>query len=95
MSRGGDDANWQVAEKAGILDLSEQAGSGDEALQILMRQLLIDKSEPGEQSERLYTALAGIKQFVIEDFLRELPTTSIEDLRDAADKAGYDLEIIG
>lgn len=91
-----EDANWEKLTAAGVEDLpTARAETGDSALQTLMGQLALDKAESPEQAQRIATALAGIKQFMVHEILEELPTTSIEDLRAAADKAGYDLEIIG
>ena len=87
------DADWSAVD-SDISAHRDGAESGDSALQSLMTFLVADKVQGTEQVQRVEAALAGIKQFMIHEILEELPTTSIEDLKAAADKAGYDLEII-
>ncbi|MBO0651443.1 hypothetical protein J1792_01075 [Streptomyces triculaminicus] len=89
------DANWDGVSEEALLKLREAAASGDEALQSLMANLAFSKFEDAEQATRLSSSLAGIKQFMVTEIFEELPTTSVEDLRAAAEAAGYDVEILG
>ncbi|MEV5340327.1 hypothetical protein AB0K93_17900 [Streptomyces sp. NPDC052676] len=88
------DADWSQVDDATLAKLREAAASGDEALQSLLTSLAFSKFEGAEQAARLSASLAGIKQAAVAEIFEELPTTSIEDLRAAAEAAGYEVEIL-
>lgn len=88
------DADWSAVGDETLTRLREAAESGDEALQSLLTNLAFSKFENADQASRLAASLAGIKQAVIMDLFEELPTTSIDDLRAAAEAAGYEVEVL-
>ncbi|MER5640316.1 hypothetical protein ABT095_25640 [Kitasatospora sp. NPDC002227] len=88
------DADWDGIDDDTLAKLREAALSGDEALQTLLTNLAFTKFEGAEQAARLSASLAGIKQAAVAEIFEELPTTSIEDLRAAAEAAGYEVEIL-
>ena len=88
------DADWSAVSDEHVARLREAAESGDEAVQTLLTNLAFSKFENAEQASRLAASLAGIKQAVIMDLFEELPTTSIDDLRSAAEAAGYEVEVL-
>ncbi|MFH8567278.1 hypothetical protein [Streptomyces sp. NPDC017993] len=88
------DADWSKVDDATLAKLREAAASGDEALQSLLTSLAFSKFEGADQATRLSASLAGIKQAAVAEIFEELPTTSIEDLRVAAEAAGYEVEIL-
>ncbi|WP_406303815.1 hypothetical protein OHA61_17545 [Streptomyces sp. NBC_00885] len=89
------DADWSTVDDVTLGKLREAAASGDEALQSLLTTLAFNKFEGGDQASRLSASLAGIKQAAVAEVFEELPTTSIADLRAAAEAAGYEVEILG
>ncbi|UGY92399.1 hypothetical protein [Streptomyces gobiensis] len=88
------DADWSGVGDETLAGLREAAASGDEALQKLLTNLAFTKFEGADQAARLSASLAGIKQAAVAEIFEELPTTSIEDLRVAAEAAGYEVEIL-
>jgi hypothetical protein len=88
------DADWGDVDEEVLVKLREAAASGDEALQSLLASLAFSKFETTEQAARLSAALGGIKMMAVTDLFAELPLTSLEDLRAAAEAAGYDVEIL-
>jgi hypothetical protein len=88
------DADWSRVDDAILQRVREAAVSGDEALQSLLTTLAFSKFDGSEQALRLSASLAGIKQVVVAEIFEELPTTSIDDLRAAAEAAGYEVEIL-
>jgi hypothetical protein len=88
------DADWSAVEDTQLVGVRGDAESGDSAFQSLMAHLVMDKAESPDQAKRLTAALAGIKAFMVHEILDELPTTSLEDLKSAADAAGYDIEVL-
>lgn len=89
------DADWSGVADETIAKLRDAAASGDEALQSLLTNLAFNKFDGSDQASRLSASLAGIKQAAVMEVFDELPTTSIEDLRAAAEAAGYEVEILG
>ncbi|MGW1493555.1 hypothetical protein [Streptomyces sp. NPDC002402] len=88
------DADWSGVGDQTVAKLREAAASGDEALQTLLTNLAFTKFEGADQAARLSASLAGIKQAAVAEIFDELPTTSIEDLRVAAEAAGYEVEVL-
>jgi hypothetical protein len=89
------DADWSGVDDDKLQALRKAAESGDAALQSLMTNLAFSKFQgEADQAQRLSSALAGIKQFMVAEIFDELPNTSIEDMRAAAEAAGYDVEIL-
>ncbi len=88
------DADFSGVADETLTKLREASESGDETVQKLMTQLAFSKFQDAEQAKRLAASLAGIKQAVTMDLFEELPTTSIEDLRAAAEAAGYEVEVL-
>ncbi|GAA2486139.1 hypothetical protein [Streptomyces gobitricini] len=88
------DADWSGVDDETMAKLRDAAASGDEALQTLLTNLAFTKFEGADQAARLSASLAGIKQAAVAEIFDELPTTSIEDLRAAAEAAGYEVEIL-
>ncbi|TDD93847.1 hypothetical protein [Actinomadura rubrisoli] len=89
------DADWSGVTDDTLQALRQAADSGDAALQSLMTNLAFSKFQgQADQAQRLSSALAGIKAFMVAEIFDELPTTSIEELRAAAEAAGYDVEVL-
>lgn len=88
------DADWSGVADDTLIKLREASISGDAALQSLLTTLAFSKFDGSEQASRLSSSLAGIKQAVTLEIFEELPTTSVEDLRAAAEAAGYEVEIL-
>ncbi|MFE2111043.1 hypothetical protein ACFXAF_34965 [Kitasatospora sp. NPDC059463] len=89
------DADWSAVGDETLAKLREAAASGDEALQTLLTNLAFNKFVDADQATRLSASLGGIKQAAVMEVFDELPTTSLEDLRAAAEAAGYEVEILG
>ena len=88
------DANWETLDDDVLSRLREAHQSGDAALQSLLANLAFNKFETAEQAERVAASMAGIKQATVSKIFEEFPTTSLDDLRAAADRAGYDIEVL-
>jgi hypothetical protein len=88
------DADWDHVDEEVLVKLREAAASGDEALQSLLASLAFSKFKTAEQAARLSAALGGIKMMSVTDLFEELPHTSLEDLRAAAEAAGYEVEVL-
>jgi len=88
------DANWDSIDDETLQKLREAHASGDEALQSLLANLAFNKFENADQAERIAASMAGIKAAIVEQIFEEFPTTSLADLKAAADKAGYDIEVL-
>ncbi|MER6111641.1 hypothetical protein ACWGPD_23185 [Streptomyces hirsutus] len=89
------DADFSKVDDATLAKLREASASGDEALQSLLTTLAFNKFEGADQASRLSASLAGIKQAAVAEIFEELPTTSIDELRAAAEAAGYEVEVLG
>jgi hypothetical protein len=89
------DADWSGVDDNKLQALRKAAESGDEALQSLMTNLAFSKFEgDADQAQRLSSSLGGIKALMVTEIFDELPNTSLEDMRAAAEAAGYDVEIL-
>lgn len=54
----------------------------------------MNNATDGEQARRLSNSLADIKQFLVHEIIKEFPTTSVEALSEAAEAAGYEIEVL-
>ncbi len=88
------DADWSGISDESLTALREASESGDAALQSVLTNLAFSKFSTPAQAGRLAASLAGIKQATVASIFDELPTTSIEDLRVAAEAAGYEVEVL-
>lgn len=88
------DANWEDIDDETLQQLRDAHASGDEALQNLLATLAFNKFETADQADRIAASMAGIKMAMVSQIFDEFPTSSLEDLRTAADKAGYDVEVL-
>lgn len=88
------DANWEGFSDESLVKLRSAAVSGDEAVQALLVQLAFSKFQDSEQALRLSASLAGIKAAAVTEIFDEFPTTSVDDLRAAAEAAGYEVEVL-
>jgi len=88
------DANWDSIDDETLTKLREAHESGDEALQSLLANLAFNKFETADQADRIAASMAGIKAAIVENIFEEFPATSLADLKEAADKAGYDIEVL-
>ncbi|MEY9843307.1 hypothetical protein [Streptacidiphilus sp. MAP5-3] len=88
------DADWSGVSDEAMTRLREASESGDAAVQSVLTNLAFSKFEDADQARRLAASLAGIKQAVTASIFDELPTTSIDDLRAAAEAAGYEVEVL-
>lgn len=88
------DANWDAVDDEAIAKLRDAHASGDEAVQSLLANLAFNKFETADQADRIAASMAGIKMGIVAQIFDEFPSTSLEDLQAAADKAGYDIEVL-
>lgn len=88
------DANWDAIDDETLQKLREAHASGDETLQALLANLAFNKFENADQAERVAASMAGIKMGAVAKIFDEFPTSSLEDLKVAASRAGYDIEVL-
>ncbi|MFE2286465.1 hypothetical protein ACFXDJ_20155 [Streptomyces sp. NPDC059443] len=88
------DADWSGVGEETLTRLREAYESGDAALQSVLTNLAFSKFSSPDQATRLAASLGGIKQALVASIFDELPTTSIEDLRAAAEAAGFEVEVL-
>jgi hypothetical protein len=86
------DANWDSVDDEVVRRVRDAHQTGDEAVQSVLANLAFSKLTTAEQADRIAASMAGIKQRMVAEIFEEFPTTSLEDLRAAADAAGYDIE---
>lgn len=90
------DADFDATGDPALMRLRDACESGDEALRKLMSNLAFTKFDgDSDQAARVAAALGAIMQYMVNEVLDGLPTTTVADLRDAADAAGWDIEILG
>ncbi|MBM7459952.1 hypothetical protein ACIBED_07115 [Rhodococcus coprophilus] len=88
------DADLTVLNSSAADSIRTERESGDDALQAILAQFVMNNATDGEQARRLSNALAGIKQFLVHEIITEFPTTSVEALSEAAEAAGYEIEVL-
>lgn len=88
------DANWDHITDESLRKLREAAASGDEAVQKLLTEMAFSNFQDVDEASRLLPALAGIKAALVTEMFSQFPTTSVDDLRAAAEAAGYDVEVL-
>lgn len=88
------DADWSNIDDELLQKFRSAYESGDAAVQHLLATLAFNKFETAEEADRIAASMGGIKMAMVGQIFEDFPTSSLEDLKEAADKAGYDIEIL-
>lgn len=88
------DADWSHIDDSVLQKFREAHESGDAAVQHLLATLAFNKFETAEEADRIAASMGGIKAAMVGQIFEDFPTSSLEDLKEAADKAGYDIEVL-
>lgn len=77
-----------------VAQLGDKVVTGDQALQGLMFNFILSDPKNVEKGKKITAALAGIKQRSVDSFLQTFPKSDINSLIQAAEKAGYTVDIL-
>lgn len=67
---------------------------GDEAIQALLSNYVLTHPSNVKKDRQLTAALAGIKQRAVQEFADVFPTANLDTLINAAQEAGYEVEVL-
>ena len=91
----GTTGNFDAVASKVVAKLGSTLVSGDQALQALMINHVTASPENAQKGRKISAALAGIKQRSIEAFTAAYPGITLDSLVAEAQKAGYEVEILG
>jgi len=87
-------ADWTSAVTPLVAKMGGNVVAGDQALQSLMVNFVLNNADGLDQVKGMSAALAGIKQLMVTEIIKEFPHASIEELIAAARESGYDVQVL-
>jgi hypothetical protein len=87
-------ADWSSAVTPLVAKMGDNVVAGDQALQSLMVNFVLNNADSIDQVKGMSAALAGIKQLMVTEIVKEFPHSSIEELIAAARESGYDVQVL-
>lgn len=88
------DGQFDLTVTSLVAQIEDKVMTGDQALQGLMFNYVLSNPENVEKGKGITAALAGIKQRSVDAFIEAFPKSNINSLIDAAQKAGYSVDIL-
>lgn len=86
--------NFNAIANRVVTRLGSVFAQGDQALQTLLSNYVLQNPTNRVRDAKLSAALAGIKQRAVQEFTNVYPNVNLETLILEAQKAGYDVEIL-
>lgn len=78
-----------------VATTKDNVSAGDEALQSLMFNYILSSPTNVKRGRKLTAVLGNIKQKAVMEFSKTFPSANIDELIRSAEKAGYDIEVLG
>jgi hypothetical protein len=87
-------ADWSSAVTPLVAKMGSNVVAGDQALQSLMVNFVLNNADSLDQVKIMGPALSGIKALMVTEIIKEFPHSSIEELIAAARASGYDVQVL-
>lgn len=72
----------------------EGVSAGEDALQNLIFNYVLSSPDKAKLGRKLTAVMGNIKQRLVQAFSETFPSANLEELIDAANKSGYDVDIL-